>query len=581
MIRHNVVQSTKEWHELRAKHFTASEAAAMMGVSKYTSRQQLLHEKATGQAPEFTPSQLRIFARGHAAEAGARPIVAKIVGDDLFPVTGTSEEHPHLLASLDGITMLGDIVFEHKLWNEALAENVRNDIIEPHYFWQLEQQLLVSGAEKAIFVVSDGTEANMVWMWYEPVPERRQDLLAGWEQFAKDLAEYKPEAKQELVEAEEVYLPALSARVDGTMVVSNIVGCLPQLRTLAETEISKPLETDLDFANKEQLIRSVKTTREKLKVLTEATIANFDSLQEFKDAAGEADRILQQLQSHSEKLVKARKEEIKQQIIIHGENALNAHIGELNIRLDKVMLPAINADFGSAIKGKKKLDNMKDAVADTLAKAKIEANRIAVAIEDNLKVLASEAEDYEFLFSDLQQVITKDHADFINLVKARVIEHQQAEEARLTAERERIRQEEIDRLEDEKRADEAAKLAEERRIAQEAEQQAAKAEQQVDLVEVIESQPYSPTAGLGQLAPAQAEVARSFATQGPNWLPEDERYRTVPAEEPVKTITIPLAEYHQLLEDRATLHALQAGGVDNWSGYDCAMALLEAEAEPA
>lgn len=536
MIRHNVIQGRKEWHELRAKHFTASEAAAMMGVSKYTSRQQLLHEKATGQAPEVTRSQRRIFARGHAAEAGARPIVAKIVGDDLFPVTVTSEEHPHLLASLDGITMLADIVFEHKLWNEALAENVRNDIIEPHHFWQLEQQLLVSGAEKAIFVVSDGTEANMVWMWYEPVPERRQDLLAGWEQFAKDLAEYKPEAKQELVEAEEVYLPALSARVDGTMVVSNIADCLPKLRTLAETEISKPLETDLDFANKEQLIRSVKTTREKLKALTEATIANFDSLQEFKDAAGEADRILQQLQSHSEKLVKARKEEIKQQIIIHGENALNDHIGELNIRLGKVRLPAINADFGSAIKGKKKLDSMKDAVADTLAKAKIEANGIAEAIQINLQSLEAEAGGYEFLFIDLQQIITKDHADFINLVKARVIEHKQAEESRLAAERERIRQEEQAKLQ----------------AAQEA------AARKADLVQeaaTIEPQP-EPCV---------------------EWEPEPERYSQAPTMDAVEMITIPLAEYRQLLEDQAVLEALLAAGVDKWDGYDVAMRVLEAE----
>lgn len=45
-----------------------------------------------------------------------------------------------------------------------------------------------------------------------------------------------------------------------------------------------------------------------------------------------------------------------------------------------------------------------------------------------------------------------------------------------------------------------------------------------------------------------------------------------------KTITIPLKEYNELLEDSAKFNALEAYGVDNWCGYGDAMqSLLEDE----
>jgi hypothetical protein len=37
------------------------------------------------------------------------------------------------------------------------------------------------------------------------------------------------------------------------------------------------------------------------------------------------------------------------------------------------------------------------------------------------------------------------------------------------------------------------------------------------------------------------------------------------------TITIPIEEYNQLVEDQRILDALHAGGVDNWEGYDEAL----------
>ncbi|MEQ6329259.1 Heme peroxidase, partial [Pseudomonas chengduensis] len=112
-----------------------------------------------------------------------------------------------------------------------LAAQVRAEQLEAHYYWQLEQQLLVTGAEKVIFVCSDGTENNFVSMEYYPVPGRAEALAAGWKQFAADLEEQEaPAAKpvEKIGRAPEM-LPAIHVEVTGMVKHSN----LDQFRAMA------------------------------------------------------------------------------------------------------------------------------------------------------------------------------------------------------------------------------------------------------------------------------------------------------------------------------------------------------------
>ena len=119
---HNVAQGSAEWHALRANYHTASEAPAMMGMSKYQTRTDLLAQKKTGITPDVTPSQQLIFDKGHATEALARPLTEALIDEELYPIVGTNG---NLLASMDGATMLGETLFEHKLWNESLVAHVK------------------------------------------------------------------------------------------------------------------------------------------------------------------------------------------------------------------------------------------------------------------------------------------------------------------------------------------------------------------------------------------------------------------------------------------------------------------------
>jgi len=114
MKTHHVQQGTAEWLALRAGYFTASEASAMMGVSKYQTRSDLIKKKSTGIADDIDENTQRLFDRGHATEATARVIAEGIIGQDLYPAT-VSDDMDYLLASLDGMTMDDSIIFEHKL----------------------------------------------------------------------------------------------------------------------------------------------------------------------------------------------------------------------------------------------------------------------------------------------------------------------------------------------------------------------------------------------------------------------------------------------------------------------------------
>ena len=191
----NELQGSMGWLSARAKYFTASEAPAMMGASKYQTRRALLKQKSTGITPDIDAYTQRLFDRGHESEAAARPIVEATIDEDLSPITGWDEiDGLPLLASFDGITQSYEIVWESKLWNAKLADAVRAGKLDPHYYWQIEHQLLVSSANKAYFTTTDGTPENTVGMWYEAIPGRREQLIAGWKQFAIDLAEHMAES---------------------------------------------------------------------------------------------------------------------------------------------------------------------------------------------------------------------------------------------------------------------------------------------------------------------------------------------------------------------------------------------------
>jgi hypothetical protein len=145
-----------------------------------------------------------------------------------------------------------------------------------------------------------------------------------------------------------------------------------------------------------------------------------------------------------------RRNEIQQ----GGARALAEHVTALNKRLGQPYMPTIAAvaDFAGAMKNKRSLDSMKDAVATTLAKAKIDASAIADRIQSNMQTLSKQASEHAFLFPDVAQLVLKAGDDLAAVITARIAEHQAKERAKEEAQRERIRQEELARIQREQAA---------------------------------------------------------------------------------------------------------------------------------
>lgn len=444
---HNVAQGSAEWHALRGQHFTASEAPAMMGASKYQTRTDLLTLKKTGIAPEVTQSQQYIFDKGHATEALARPLVEVMIGEELYPVVGTSG---NLLASMDGATMLGETLFEHKLWNESLVAQVRAEDLGPHYYWQLEQQLLVSGAERVIFVCSDGTAENFVSMEYRPVAGRAAQLVEGWKQFEADLAGYEvADAPSIVVGKAPDELPALRIELTGMVTASNLK-VFEQSALAVIDSVKTTLATDQDFADAKKAVKWCGDVEDAVTAAKKQALSQTQTIDELFFSLDRISKHARETRLKVDKLVKAQELLVKTNIKQKAEQALIEHVAAINKTLGKVTLPAVAADFAGAMKNKRTIASLQDAVDTELARAKIDASQMADGIRLNLESLRTLAADHAFLFIDAQQLVMKANDDLVALIKVRIAEHQKAEELKAEAQREQIRKEELQKIEDAK-----------------------------------------------------------------------------------------------------------------------------------
>jgi predicted phage-related endonuclease len=498
--------------------FNASEAPAVMGASKYISRSGLLRQKATGIAPEVSPQKQALFDRGHAVEGPTIAMIEEVLGDSLAPVVASILiDGMTIGASYDGLSLMEDAAGEVKLWNEDLARQIQSGDLDPHYYWQLEQQFIVTPTlERIVFATSDGTPERFVHMEYRPVPGRREALLSNWKQFAEDLANYRPAEAQAAVTATPTEsLPAVAVQVQGALTIASNLPLFGQkLRAFVATIPAKPT-SDQDFADCEAACKALKKAEEALDGAERGALAQITSVEELTRTVADLRKLARDTRLASEKVVKIRKDQIRAEEVARGRQALADHIAALNARLGKPYMPAIPADFAAVISGLKKLDSLRDAIDTELARAKIAANEIADRIQVNLQALRELASEHAFLFADTAQLVLKAADDCRAVITSRIAEHRAAEQRRLEAERERIRQEEEAKLRREQEAREAA----ERRQREEAERQAA-AEQRRQEAERAEQARQAAEAAKPAQAPAPEPVAApAVIQQAPNVVP--------------------------------------------------------------
>ena len=439
---HDLIQGSPEWLAYRAQRFNASDAPAMMGCSPYKTRAQLLREMHTGVAAEVDIATQKRFDNGHRAEALARPLAEKIIGDDLYPVTGSLGR---LSASFDGLTLDESEAFEHKALNAELrtAFDTINSLVGGddtfpgqhlpiHHRVQMEQQLHVSGASRVLFVASEwaasGELVEHFSCWYYPDDELRGQILAGWAQFERDLAAYVPPEAADPAPVGKApdTLPALRIEVTGAVTASNLAE-FKQTALGAIRSVNRTLRTDQDFADAEKAVKWCADVEQRLKAAKEHALsqtADIDALFKALDDIGAEARTVR---LDLDKLVARRKTEVKEEAVSKARAALDAHVATLNAEIAPMRLPLAMADFAGSIKGLKSFASMQDKLDQTLTVAKIAADANARAIRANMAAFKTEAEGFEFLFADLGQVVHKAADDFLAMVRSRIATHKEAE----------------------------------------------------------------------------------------------------------------------------------------------------------
>lgn len=463
----NLKQGSPEWHEHRAKARNSSEAPAMMCASKYMKRSELLEQKATGIIPEPGEELQALFDRGHAAERKARPIAEKLIGKRLYPLTCASDDG-YLSASLDGRTMVGEWIWEHKLFSKPKADYVEQFGAVPDTdFWQVVQGLSVSGAKACLYTLSDGTEANAVHLIVLPpdgeadcpgtldeslFPVQRleerdfDELRAGWAQFDRDVAEWsaddKPKPEPEVVGAKVGEPKALSVMVGSLTVESNVDEFRDHAMNVLSA-INTDLQTDQDFADAAEALKFCEDVEARCKQARESAVSQAEPLQALFDVLDEIQEAGRQKRLTLTKLRKGRVDEIKHDLQKQAEILLLSRSSKAAERMGLGVEPRLSRidfrrDVADAMKGKRTISAFREAAEGTLASWSQGIEQQVELVDRNLKYLADQADGLLTLFPDIRQLAHRDHEGFRAEVDLRIVKHErETEEAEKKRQRDR------------------------------------------------------------------------------------------------------------------------------------------------
>ena len=567
----NLIPGSPEWVRARS----ASKAPAMMGVSNYGTRDELIAEMVTGITEDIDKWTQARFDKGHLTETRSLEFAQEIIGDELSPKSASSDDG-YLTANYDGITFSDDIAYEHKVWNKALAASVRAGVVPESHAWQLDQQILVGNLDYVLFVVSDGTKENFASIKYRPNKERADALLAGWHQLDIDVEEYrvkflageiKPIKEKPIADAI-TDLPALFVQAKGEITAHNMEAFGESLKLSLANTRALVLITDQDYSNAEAAAKLYRETCKKLVLVKEAVLAQATTIGEATRMIDAWHEDLRVTALKLEKDVTEKKEAQKLAIITQARIAYIEHVTALELEIKPIKLNLDAPEFAASLKGKRLISAWHDAANTLLANSKIKADAAAKDVREKLAWLKESSSGFGFLFNDLAQIIAKPLDDFKLLVTSRIEAHKVAESEKLEVAREQMRVEEEAKAKAKVEAEVLAKF------------QADAAAQTV-----IDNKARAETDEAARLKRVQDDLDNAKAITAANKVMSVEKLAAVasliadfaPAKESlvaaptIEMVTIPKDEYESLKEDSEILDCLRACGVDNWEGWDDAM----------
>lgn len=150
-------QGSAEWKAERLRRVTASNVAAVLGISQYKTALEYFDELTTGIEPEVSGHKQTLFEIGHKAEIKGREYAEGYYGSAFPPAVLISTKCQDLMASLDGFSEEHNVIFEAKYAGRDTISKMRSEPgwIRPDHEAQVQAQLLVSGAVKCVYFAMD------------------------------------------------------------------------------------------------------------------------------------------------------------------------------------------------------------------------------------------------------------------------------------------------------------------------------------------------------------------------------------------------------------------------------------------
>lgn len=147
-------QRTEDWKNFRLGSIGSSDAAIIMGVSKWKSEYQLWLEKCQIQKPSDYISTA--MQRGIDLEDTALASFIYNSGIEMIPKVVKSLEYDFMGASLDGLSKCGNYIVELKCPGNEAHVLALSGKVPDYYYPQLQHQLAVTGLPFAYYFSFDG-----------------------------------------------------------------------------------------------------------------------------------------------------------------------------------------------------------------------------------------------------------------------------------------------------------------------------------------------------------------------------------------------------------------------------------------
>ena len=171
-------QGSPEWLAYRLTMRNASETAAVLGLSPWTTPYQLWLLETGRKCQAVNPA----MQHGTDMEPAARAAYEVQTGEIMQPLVLQDSVYS---ASLDGMTLDGDLIVEIKCpfrgQDSALWKDVADGTVPGHYGVQVQHQLMVSGAAMAHLWVFDGVHGLLRPIERDEAAMQR--IREGWDLF--------------------------------------------------------------------------------------------------------------------------------------------------------------------------------------------------------------------------------------------------------------------------------------------------------------------------------------------------------------------------------------------------------------